>query len=144
MRDRTLLGASLVLGFVLIACGGQDDPAPEPPAIDDPAIEEPGGDTGEDTAAGGSDSRELTIATADAAERAGVAADEVSFVSFEQVTWSDGSLGCPEPDMMYTQALVEGYRIVLEADGEQLVYHGALGEDPFYCAEPAEPIDAGA
>jgi hypothetical protein len=29
--------------------------------------------------------------------------------------WNDGSLGCPEPGMMYTQALVNGYWLIIEA-----------------------------
>lgn len=49
------------------------------------------------------------------------------------LTWPDGSLGCPEPGMSYTQALVEGYRIELTADGATYAYHGALGQDPFLC-----------
>jgi hypothetical protein len=43
---------------------------------------------------------------------------DVSIQRAEAVTWSDGSLGCPEPDMMYTQALVDGYWVVLEAAGQ--------------------------
>ena len=43
---------------------------------------------------------------ADAAQRAGVALDKVKVLTVESVTWSDCSLGCPEPGMMYTQALV--------------------------------------
>ncbi len=163
MRRTTLplLATAIVLALGLAACGGQDDPALEQPPIDDPNADEdpddapvdddpvgdedpPGdepADPGDDPAAGGSDSREITIATADAAERAGVSVDEVTFVTFEMVTWPDGSLGCPEPDQMYTQALVDGYRIVLEADGERYVYHGAIGDDPFYCPDPASPVD---
>jgi predicted small lipoprotein YifL len=149
----TLLATAAALSLVLAACG-QEDPLLEQPPIDDvggddPAEEpDPDGDDLPSDAptedAASSDSREITLATADAAERTGVAEDEVTFVSFEMVTWPDGSLGCPEPDTMYTQALVEGYRIVLEADGTPLTYHGALGDDPFYCAEPDEPVDAGA
>ena len=54
---------------------------------------------------------------ADAAQRAGVALDQVKVLTVESVTWSDGSLGCPEPGMMYTQALVRGYRIRVDAAG---------------------------
>src|SRR5687768_9633794 len=39
------------------------------------------------------------IVTAGARE-AGVAADAVDIVVAEAVTWSDGSIGCPEPGMM--------------------------------------------
>lgn len=131
---------------------GEDEASPDDRADEDP---EPGDDGApddddgapaddEDPTASGSDSREITIATADAAERAGVAEEDVTFISMEFVTWSDGALGCPEPDRTYTQALVDGYRIVLEAGGERYVYHGAVGDDPFHCADPEEPASTDA
>jgi hypothetical protein len=59
----------------------------------------------------------------DAARRTGAAPDAVKVLSVEAVTWSDGSLGCPEPGMLYTQALVPGHRITVDAGGAPLVYH---------------------
>ena len=41
------------------------------------------------------------------------------------VTWADGSLGCPEPGMNYTMALVPGYRIKVQAGERQLDYHAS-------------------
>jgi hypothetical protein len=38
------------------------------------------------------------------------------------VTWSDGALGCPAPGRFYTQALVPGFRVQLEAGGERFDY----------------------
>jgi hypothetical protein len=58
---------------------------------------------------------------ADAQQRAPGA--PVRIVSSEAVTWPDGSLGCPEPGRMYTQALVKGHRIRVEAGGTLLDYH---------------------
>lgn len=84
----------------------------------------------------------LEAAVTDAAERAGVGAAAVSVVSAEAVTWRDGSLGCPEPGMMYTQALVPGFRVVLEAGGEELHFHGAhAGGGLRYCATPEPPAE---
>ena len=48
---------------------------------------------------------------ADAAKRFQVAEDAVVLASAEQVTWGDGSLGCPQPGRSYTQMLVAGYRV---------------------------------
>jgi hypothetical protein len=59
---------------------------------------------------------------ADAAQRSGVEAADIAVTRAESVTWSDGSLDCPEPGMSYTQALVDGYHVVLDADGEELDY----------------------
>lgn len=61
----------------------------------------------------------------DAAARAGVAADAVSVERAEAVTWSDSSLGCPQPDMMYLQVLTEGYWVVLEVAGTQYDFRGS-------------------
>ena len=58
----------------------------------------------------------------DAADRASVPEADVEVVRAEAVTWSDGSLGCPEPGMLYTQALVDGFRVVVNASGEELDY----------------------
>ena len=51
----------------------------------------------------------------EAAALAEVARDQLVIVHAESVVWNDGSLGCPEPGMMYTQTLVNGYWILIEA-----------------------------
>jgi hypothetical protein len=76
---------------------------------------------------------QIEQATIDLADRLGVKPGAVTLISYEPVTWGDGSLGCPQPDMMYTQALVDGYQIQLQVDGQVYNYHGANGEDPFLC-----------
>ena len=43
----------------------------------------------------------------------GTGRSEFRLLVAESVQWPDGSLGCPEPGQMYTQALVNGYRIVI-------------------------------
>ena len=81
----------------------------------------------------GEDVQEAIAAEAD---RRGVEADDVEVVGYAVVTWPDGSLGCPKPGMMYTQALVPGRQLILKVDGQQASYHAAA-EGPFtYCARP--------
>ena len=75
----------------------------------------------------------------DLSVRLGVPAGEVKLVREDDVTWRDGSLGCPKKDMMYTQALVEGKRIVLQVDGTQYHYHAGSDRPPFYCKNPVSP-----
>ncbi len=82
-------------------------------------------------------------AVTDLAARLGIDESAITVVSVEEVTWSDGSLGCPEPGMMYTQALENGSLIVLEVDGTEYEYHSGAGRDPFYCATPIAPVDDG-
>jgi hypothetical protein len=75
---------------------------------------------------------EVDSAMADLASR--LPADMLIGVTVaHELTWPDGSLGCPEPGMSYTQVLVPGYRIELIADGAVYEYHGALGSAPFLC-----------
>lgn len=50
-------------------------------------------------------------------------ADQITLVSTEAVTWPDGCLGVHRPEVMCTQALVEGFMIVLEVDGNEYELH---------------------
>ena len=59
----------------------------------------------------------------DAARLTGVAVASLRVTRVERVTWLDGSLGCPEPGMMYAQTLMPGYRIRVEAGDRTLDYH---------------------
>ncbi|MBW4436267.1 MAG: hypothetical protein KME04_03985 [Pleurocapsa minor GSE-CHR-MK-17-07R] len=65
----------------------------------------------------------------------------VQLVEVRQVTWPDGSLGCPQPDVAYTQALVNGYRIVLRAGDTEYIYHTDF-DRVYPCAEDAEVLPA--
>ena len=50
---------------------------------------------------------------ADLMTRKNIMREEIAVTRAEAVIWPDGSLGCPRPGEMYTQATVEGYWIVL-------------------------------
>ena len=80
-------------------------------------------------------------AIADEAERRGVPEEEVTVAGYAEVTWRDGSLGCPQPGMMYTQALVPGHQLVLEVDGEYASYHAGRTGAFTYCADPVTPAE---
>jgi len=84
-------------------------------------------------------------AAADLAERLGVAVTEIIVNEVETVTWRTGALGCPQPGMSYTQALVPGVRLILEHGGDLYYYHGTSANDLFYCENPSDPLpgDAG-
>lgn len=85
-------------------------------------------------------------AVADAARRMGKRAEDFKFVLAEPVTWSDGSLGCPEAGMNYTDALVRGFRVRVGTDAKDwLEYHAGADGKPFYCppdrVRPPAPDD---
>ncbi len=129
-----------LLGVVLLAgCGGADDETesqPTEPATSASPSESPTEPDPTPTEVPMPDGP-LAAAIADLSRDTGVDPDDIRVVVHEQVTWRDGSLGCPKPGMFYTQALVEGYRIVLRAGGEEVAYHGSAGKPPFRCDHPA-------
>ena len=148
MRTLSRIVPLLVAGLLLLGCGGADEPAETDPDPDLPAEGEPG-DHPEDTpsdevpdepATDDLDALASRIAV-EVAEDEGVDEAQVRVVSAEEVTWPDGALGCPEEDGMYTQALVDGYRIVVEVDGREHHYHGATGQLPFRCDDPQPPVE---
>lgn len=128
---RTILLAPLVV--ILAACGGDTDsgapgdtttPSTAPPATDSDTTTMPSND-------------QLSIvapALEDLAERLGAPAADIEIVSAEEVTWPDGSLGCPEPGTSYTQALVDGSKVVLRYEDRVFVYHAGDDDLPFLCA----------
>ena len=63
----------------------------------------------------------------------------------EVVTWTDGALGCPQPGLVYTQALVPGWRIVVRGPAREAVYHASQRGQWVLCngvqAVPARPGD---
>lgn len=84
---------------------------------------------------------EVDIALTDLSARLG-SGTAIEVVAAHDLTWPDGSLGCPEPGMTYTQALIEGYRIELAVGGDVYEYHGAFGVEPFLCDAPVRPTSA--
>jgi hypothetical protein len=82
----------------------------------------------------------IEAALDDAANRSTTARADIKVISGEAVTWPDGSLGCARPGMLYTQALVAGYRIVLQAGDLVLNYHTAARGKPVFC--PASRVTA--
>lgn len=80
------------------------------------------------------------IAATDLADRLGVEVSDLTVNVVESVTWPDGSIGCPEPGMSYTQALVPGVRVILQFAGELYYYHGTAPDALFFCENPEDPI----
>ena len=88
----------------------------------------------------GSTENQLVLsAKEDLSKRLGIQMGEIMLLSMEEVTWRDGSLGCPKPGMQYTQALVNGTLIVLSVDGRQYRYHSGRGGTPFLCENKPDP-----
>lgn len=69
---------------------------------------------------------QMVIARRDLAGRLGVTEREILFLSGEGKTWNDGSLGCPEPGVMYTQAQVHGWVLTFGHKQRTYTYHTDL------------------
>jgi hypothetical protein len=75
----------------------------------------------------------IRAAVDDAARRTGRNVSALQVVSSEAVTWPDGSLGCPQPGVMYTMAPVPGYRVRIQAGDTVLSYHASQRGYLVYC-----------
>jgi len=62
---------------------------------------------------------------ADLMTRKNIRREEIAVTRAEAVIWPDGSLGCPRPGEMYTQATVEGYWIVLRWAEKEFDYRAS-------------------
>jgi len=77
----------------------------------------------------------LAAMRADAARRGHVADAEARVVSVQPVTWPDGAIGCPQPGMVYTQMLVPGWLVQIEAGTQRLAYHVGRGGRWLMCPQ---------
>lgn len=79
--------------------------------------------------------QQVSGAIADLAARSGIAADTITVSEARTVTWGSSAVGCPQEGMNYTQAIVPGVQVLLEADGTNYHYHGRLGGKLIFCPE---------
>ena len=56
-------------------------------------------------------------------EKYNIPIDQIQLVSTEAMTWENGCLGVVIPGVLCTKGPVEGFRIVLEANGQQYEFH---------------------
>lgn len=124
----TLLKTMFAFTLLLVAaCNAPDEPTPEIDMTDRQSTDRPHEPVADNLEA------ETLRAREDLARRLDVPLESIRTVVARRVTWNNGALGCPEPDMMYTQALVPGYFIRLIADDQSYAYHGSDGQQPFFC-----------
>jgi hypothetical protein len=121
---------AIVLVFAMVGCSQAQDVAKheDPAAVSD--------------AIPGAESELARIATEDLAARLDILPDQIKLTRFDEVTWPDGSLGCPRKDMRYKQMLVNGSLIILRVDGVDYEYHSGGTRPPFYCPNPKPPVPA--
>jgi len=132
------LAPLILLTFALAACGTLGTPPSDTESIGDPS---PNGSASSGAAAPeGIPDAVWAAILADLEHQIG-GPSEPEVVSAEAVTWNDGSLGCPEAGQAYTQALVDGYQVILEVDGERYDYRVGSGASVRLCE--GGPLEGG-
>jgi hypothetical protein len=131
---RSVLCAVVLAGT---ACNQQDEAASaEPNSQPGSAAESMGPEIskGESIAADGP-GKQISAAVADLSSQTGVAADEISVTEARAVSWRSGALGCPEKGRSYTQSIVPGMLLLLQADGRTYRFHSSATGKPFHCPD---------
>jgi hypothetical protein len=91
-----------------------------------------------------SDDPRVVAAVSDLASRLDLSPDTIDVLDARDVTWRDGSVGCPTPGMAYTHALVPGFLVVLRSGDSSYRYHAAGDLMPFRCETPQSPLEGSA
>jgi len=79
-------------------------------------------------------------AKTDLAQRLSISESEISVVDARDVVWSNASLGCPQPGMLYAEGLTPGYLVLLNTNNKDYEYHTGKNSDPFLCENPTSPV----
>ncbi|MBI5354659.1 MAG: hypothetical protein HZB50_18610 [Chloroflexi bacterium] len=134
---------SLILLFSLaLGSCGPVTPPPSTPSPDSPTVGEPTPMTPlQQTPASTNMQTLVKKATDDLSKKLGVSEDQIKLVKASEVTWGDGSLGCPQKGMAYIEMLISGYLVVLEVDNIQYEYHSGKDGNLSYCQNPTPPAN---
>ncbi|CAN7191905.1 hypothetical protein LJR045_000506 [Microbacterium sp. LjRoot45] len=130
MRRRLAAASAVALALVLTACA-TGAPMPDQSSSRPPFQTTTPGAVGPSGTPAAVPADRWTAIQDDLAAR-GVTG-EATVVSSEQVTFSDGSLGCAEPGQSYTQAIIDGMRVVVAVDGTSYDYRFGEGTDLKLC-----------
>ena len=77
----------------------------------------------------------------DLTKRLNIATTQITLMEAKSVIWSNSSLGCPQPGMMYAEVLTPGYLIILSVSAKNYEYHTGKGSDIFLCENPTPPVE---
>lgn len=124
MKPRTHLISLLLLAILINSCNGEETQLePTPLTLKSTSVVSATPQIASPTPAPTEQKSITSLAIKDLAGRLGVPTSEIEVVSEEAVEWSDASLGCPEPEMMYAQVITPGYRIELSVAEQRFEYH---------------------
>lgn len=69
----------------------------------------------------------------DLSARSGSDPSAITLIGAEAVIWNDGSLGCPQPGMVYPQVQIEGYHVILRVGDRNYDYRVGKGGSFVLC-----------
>ena len=133
-HPQTLDVRSLALASAL-GCAACSMPLAQTPAVPEP-----------NAAHAGAPASLIDAVLADAVQRTGLRAPPLRIGAVLAVVWADGSLGCPRPGRVYTQALVPGFRITVQGGDGALDYHASQSGGWVLCppGQGREPVPGAA
>ncbi len=79
--------------------------------------------------------KQVSGAVADLSARTGISSSAIKVNEARIVQWGSGAIGCPKKGMNYTQAMVPGVLVILEAGDVSYRYHGRLESALVYCPD---------
>jgi len=120
-----------VLGMVLTCAACTQGEAEAPIA----ETETPEAEMEKPSSIGGMLSKKVSAAVADLSARTGISTDAITVTKASIVNWGSSAVGCPRDGMNYTQAIVPGVLVLLEADGKVYRYHGSNNSELFHCPD---------
>ena len=71
----------------------------------------------------------------DLATNLNISKEQVTLLESTEIIWPDAALGCPSPGKVYAQGRVPGFKIRLEAGGQEYIYHTDLTGQVILCPE---------
>ena len=77
----------------------------------------------------------VDLAKKDLASQMTITTEQITLVDAMEIVWPDAALGCPAPGKVYAQGRVPGYKISLEAGGQEYVYHTDLTGQVVLCPD---------
>jgi hypothetical protein len=110
---------------MLSACGPNGGPQPSAPTASIPLRPTLNPDT----------QPAVDAALAEAATHLGVDSTALRVDQVEARQWSDASLGCPRPGIMYAQIVTPGFLIMISSGARQLEYHSDTRARVVLCNE---------
>lgn len=72
----------------------------------------------------------------------GVSGSDATLVEAHRKTWDTGALGCPAPGVNYTEALVDGWQVVVKVGDKTYDYRFGSNSSPTLCENSMNFIGA--